>query len=150
MKTTLPVSIKTVEEAKAFLTALHANGEAYHPEDDAHRVDWHATEVITNGDCEQLNRLMKDIYNLPGNDGRHCERMIFDPCEFVTDLNDAQQDGFELLSNIEYCLSDQLTDDFKANPDIVNIMRQIKLVLEFNGKKSNQWGFNVVAEGEKP
>lgn len=40
MKTTLPTAINTIEEAKTFLTELNTNGEAYHPEDDAHDIIW--------------------------------------------------------------------------------------------------------------
>lgn len=46
MKTNLPAAITTIDEAKAFLTELHANGESYHPEDDAHDVE--LLEHITN------------------------------------------------------------------------------------------------------
>jgi len=35
MKTTLPDSITTIDEAKKFLTDLHKNGESYNPEDNA-------------------------------------------------------------------------------------------------------------------
>lgn len=85
MKTTLPAQITTVEEAKAFLSALHANSESYHPEDDAHTVQWTTGESISQADATQLNKLMEDIYNLPGNDGRHVN-LAFDPCEYLLSL----------------------------------------------------------------
>lgn len=87
MKTALPDSIKTVEEAKAFLTALHSNSEAFHPEDDAHDILWDLENVPTYEECEQLNKLMDDIYNLPGNDGKHDNSIAFCPCGFLLDLN---------------------------------------------------------------
>lgn len=37
-KTNVPDGIKTIEEAKTFLTELYKNGEAYHPEDDANEI----------------------------------------------------------------------------------------------------------------
>lgn len=86
MKTKLPISIKTVEEAIAFLTALHTNGEQYHPEDNAHDILW--TTPVTICDENQLNALMEDIYNLPGNDGRHND-LAFDPCEYLLLLGKA-------------------------------------------------------------
>lgn len=86
MKTTLPIAINSIEEAKSFLTELYNNGESFHPEDDAHSIDWSDGEMVTNGDCEQLNKIMEDIYNLPGNDGSHV-KLSFDPCEFLLMLN---------------------------------------------------------------
>lgn len=85
MKTILPESITTVEQAKKFLSDLNLNGELYHPEGDAHEVHW-ATATPTPEECDKLNSLMNDIYNLPGNDGRHCGEMIFDPCEYCLSL----------------------------------------------------------------
>lgn len=82
MKTKLPDSIKTVEEAKVFLTELHNNGESYHPEDSPHDIAWaEGVEPPTHEECEKLYRLMDDIYNLPGNTGEQ-----FDPCGFYLDL----------------------------------------------------------------
>lgn len=78
MKTTLPAQIASIEEAKAFLSALHANGEAYHPEDDAAACG--ICDTMTQ--AHDLNKLMEDIYNLPGNDGRHIN-LAFDPCEWL-------------------------------------------------------------------
>jgi len=83
MKIVLPQSITTVEEAKVFLTELQKNNEAFHPEHSALDVDW--TFNITAEEMMQLDKLMEDIYNLPGNDGRHVD-LVFDPCEFLNDL----------------------------------------------------------------
>lgn len=88
MKTKLPDAITSIEEAKAFLTDLYNNGESYHPEDNAHDVDWNVPHNVTVPDfaeCEHLNKLMDDIYKLPGND--NIESMAFDPCEFLLHLD---------------------------------------------------------------
>jgi len=92
MKTNLPEAITTIAEAKAFLRELHTNREIYHPEDDAHTiVSWDGMPddeaVPTPEQCDQLNKLMEDIYNLPGNDGRHVAPMVFDPCGYGLGLN---------------------------------------------------------------
>lgn len=81
MKTALPDSINTVEEAKKFLTDLYNNGEAYHPEDSAILID-----IFTQQEGEQLNKLMSHIYNLDGNNGNHATPK-FDPCKFLLDLD---------------------------------------------------------------
>lgn len=75
MKTTLPKSIKTKDEAIAFLTELHNNDESFHPEDDAFDVSW----ITVNPSIEErqkLNDLMGEIYQING----------FDPCEILLDL----------------------------------------------------------------
>lgn len=78
MTTTLPTEIKTIEQAKAYLAELYNNGESYHPEDPANLVDWQFTEP-TADECLQLDKLMSDIYKLPG----------FDPCQFLLLLNNS-------------------------------------------------------------
>jgi hypothetical protein len=78
MKTTLPSKITTVEEAKEFLTALFDNNESYHPEDDAHDIDWTTCEP-TEEEKEQLNKLMGNMYGLNG-------EPFFDPCAFLWDM----------------------------------------------------------------
>lgn len=94
MKAFLPDYISTVEEAKNFLFDLHHNGEAFHPEDDAHTIIWVLDHSAPNfAECEQLNKLMSDIYLLKGNDGRHVD-LLFDPCEYLLSLND---ENFHLL-----------------------------------------------------
>lgn len=88
MKTKLPERISTIDEAKVFLTELYNNGESFHPEDDANDIAWEiGDEIPTHKEAEKLNELMEDIYNLPGNDGRHCGAMVFDPCEFILKLD---------------------------------------------------------------
>lgn len=75
IKTSLPESITTIDQAKAFLQSLHDNGEAYHPEDDANSIEWMNSDETnpTAEECEQLNKLMADIYAIGG----------FDPCEYL-------------------------------------------------------------------
>lgn len=78
MKTKLPNQIKTVKEAKAFLTELIINDESYHPEDNANDVFLGTIKnergILTKAECDQLNKLMDDIYDLPNG---------FDPCRFI-------------------------------------------------------------------
>lgn len=79
MKTVLPKEINTVDEAKKFLFELLANGESYHPEDDAHDIIWATPagqQAPTDAEKDQLNDLMSDIYELDG----------FDPCGYLIDM----------------------------------------------------------------
>ena len=84
MKTQLPLSISTIAEAQVFLTNLFNNGEVFHPEDDAHTVAWQGAEPSAD-ECDQLNKLMNDIYALPGNN--NSQDMSFDPCGFILSLD---------------------------------------------------------------
>ena len=81
MKTVLPESITTVEEAKAFLHSLHSNGEDYHPEDDAHDIIWSMwlDEPPTPDECDKLNLLMGQVYEF-------FDEQTFDPCGYLLDL----------------------------------------------------------------
>jgi hypothetical protein len=85
MKTNLPDSINTIDEAKTFLTDLFNNGESFHPEDDAFDINWPKGEQPTDEECSKLNNLMADIYNLEGNHSPY--DMVFDPCEFLLMLD---------------------------------------------------------------
>lgn len=80
MLTKLPTEITNIERAKSFLSDLHNNGEAYHPEDDAHDIVWHVKpeHCPTPEECDQLNKLMDQIYQLDG----------FDACEYLLSLHD--------------------------------------------------------------
>jgi len=83
MKTILPESIKTVYEAKEFLMELTLNGEAFHPEDDAHEVIWAlpTEQIPTEDECEKLNDLMADIFfNI---NAGYRNYPVFDPCEYL-------------------------------------------------------------------
>ena len=85
MKTILPASIATIDQAKQLLTDLHNNGEAYHPEDDATGIVWTDCKSPTLQECELLNKLMKDIYDLPENKNTY-PKLSFDPCVFLLSL----------------------------------------------------------------
>lgn len=79
MKTKLPTEIKSIDEAKKFLSDLYVNGEVYHPEDDAHDIVWNflpESDVPTGEECDRLNKLMGQVYGIG-----------LDPCEFVNELN---------------------------------------------------------------
>lgn len=77
MKTELPKELKTIEEATKFLHDLTDNGEAYHPEDSAHNIIWNLEEEPTEEECDHLNKLMDDIYDL--------EWIGTDPCGIIMD-----------------------------------------------------------------
>ncbi len=81
MKTKLPVAITTVDEAKAFLSELYKNDESYHPEDDANDIEWDGDNPPTKQECDQMNKLMDDIYSLKGQEGNLAK--VFCPCEFL-------------------------------------------------------------------
>lgn len=89
MKTLLPKSIATVEEAKRFLTDLYNNDEEFHPEDNAHDIVWNLedNQIPTFAECEVLNRLMEDIYGLPENKGKRGDEIGFCPCGFLLELD---------------------------------------------------------------
>lgn len=44
---------------------------------------------------------MEQICALPGNDGRHCEPLVFDPCQFLLDLDTITEDGRKYFGNRE-------------------------------------------------
>lgn len=75
MRTTLPDTIKTESEAGAFLTDLHNNGEAFHPDDNAHDIIWHTCNP-TKHERDKLNDLMGQIAKIPN----------FDPCSVFVAL----------------------------------------------------------------
>lgn len=76
MKTQLPESINTIEEAIKFYAELSENQELYHPEDDAHDILWQTAKVSPK-ECDQLNKLRDDVYNLDG------VPEVWDPCDFL-------------------------------------------------------------------
>lgn len=87
MKTVLPKAIKNPFEAAKFLRALYNNKESFHPEDRAENVAWDLPkdQIPTAGEKKQLNKLMQDIYNLPGNENP--QKMFFDPAHFLLNLD---------------------------------------------------------------
>jgi len=86
LKTKLPEAISTVKEAKLFLSELYNNNESFHPEDDANDIVWQTTEP-NEDERKQLNKLMDDIYNLEGNNGKHDASILFCPCEYLLSLD---------------------------------------------------------------
>lgn len=90
MQTKLPAAITTIEGAQTFLLELFNNGESFHPEDNAHNIIWSLPEEQkpTAKECDLLNKLMEDIYNVEGNNGNHANP-VFDPCGYLLDLVNA-------------------------------------------------------------
>jgi len=76
MKTILPSTISTEQQAVDFLTMLHNNGEAFHPEDNAHDIEWGNDDPPTPDQCDKLNSLMEQIYDLG----------TVDPCAVLLEL----------------------------------------------------------------
>lgn len=96
MKTVLPQSITTIDEAKKLLTDLYNNSESFHPEDDANEIMWQSIpdeQIPTKAEGDLLNKLMADIYNLPGNE--NVQTMVFDPCGFLLELDPEYKVGWE-------------------------------------------------------
>lgn len=65
MKTALPDQIKSVLDAKKLFVDLIANGEVFNPDDDANEIIWNGVNV-TKYEREQINRLMGQMWDLPG------------------------------------------------------------------------------------
>lgn len=103
MKTTLPAKIETKEQAIAFLTELHKNGEAFHPEDDATDIyigKGDISRLFTDEEADKLNELMIQIYDLDGNNGNHLNPE-FDPCHVLLVLGNMEDlNNRELLNDI--------------------------------------------------
>ena len=76
MKTQLPEKIENAAQAVEFLTQLFKNGESFHPEDDAHGIVWAVEDPPTPEECDKLNDLMSDIYDLSD----------VDPCGILLEL----------------------------------------------------------------
>lgn len=93
LKIQLPETIQSAEQARQFLDLLCTNNLTYHPEDSAHDVDWHlpTEELPTHEECEQLDKLMADIYNMEGNNGNHATPK-FCPCEYILMKDEAAVD----------------------------------------------------------
>jgi len=77
MKTILPESITTVEEAKAYLDQLCLNSEAYHCDDPAR--DCFDADECTDAEAEKMDELMQQIFVLIGNPDHTNVPMLFDP-----------------------------------------------------------------------
>lgn len=68
MKTNLPESITTIEEAEAFLSELHENGESFNPDDAAQDVAWPIGKHPNRYELTKLNILMNEVLNVDGFD----------------------------------------------------------------------------------
>ncbi len=131
MKTTLPKKIETVEEAQNFLLALRANGESYHPEDDAAQIVNGKTgkDMFTKAEAKKVNTLMAQVHALKG----------FDPCQLLLDADkkffftDKARAGgnysvslFRVRSGIEMGLYDDLIDELPEGEDEVKFHEWIE------------------------
>lgn len=76
IKTNLPEAITSISQAKQFLRELDDNDESYDPTTDANDL---MGQPFTTAEANHLNKLMQDIYSLPGN---------FDAYEFIAGLRD--------------------------------------------------------------
>lgn len=78
MKTSLPIAIHTIAEAKKFLKELYNNNESFHPEDNAKDIiTSNGKRLFTDSEADKLNALMDQIYYLKS----------FDPCEYIINLD---------------------------------------------------------------
>lgn len=78
MKTILPTTISTKEEAVDFFRNLYINGEAFHPDDDANDL---SGDPFTKEEGDKLNNLIEQISNIDPN---------FDYYEPLCDFNRIQ------------------------------------------------------------
>lgn len=79
MKTNLDREINCDQDAEQFLQELIDNNEHYHPEEDAHDIEW-LTVNCSFEEAEKLNGLMTRIY-----DGIMMGEITKDPCEYILD-----------------------------------------------------------------
>ncbi len=84
MKTKLPQSINTIDEAKAFLMELYNNEEDF--VDPAINALLLGKDMFTIDEAESINRLMYQIYTLPENLGRV---RALDPAKYWLELETA-------------------------------------------------------------
>ena len=82
MKTKLPAKISSIKQARKFLTELQKNDEGYHPEDSASDFP----NLFTPDEAVILDRLMSEIYALPGNED--VMNMALDPAQVLLDLDE--------------------------------------------------------------
>jgi len=77
--TKLPESIKSVDDAKVFLLALHENGESYDPDALSFDIDWISVRPSIE-ELNHLNTLMDQIWSL------NEVPELFDPHGYLLDL----------------------------------------------------------------
>jgi hypothetical protein len=143
----LPNAITSIKEAKEYLNLLEKEGMIYHPEDDANDI---IGFDITKEEGDHLNKLMEDIYNLPGNDGKHDDTILFCPCEYIISISDEdyikdmkaedEQDFYQSLN------ATVTTEDYNgyslkryqaADIDCTMIFKDEKLVSSINATTGN-------------
>lgn len=64
----IPEKISTIVQAENFLFTLVKNGYAFHPDDNAHDINWQDVEPPTPDECQRLNKAMAQCCALPGMD----------------------------------------------------------------------------------
>lgn len=135
MKTKLPSTIATIKEAQNFLLELHANGEQFHPEDNAIGMHWGQCEPPTADQEVHLNKLMQDIYALPGNDGDHANP-DFDPCLYLLAMDkkdmvlSTDEEKFTLL---EYITENDWYVIKEALPEVLDLERGNEITFQSQG-----------------
>lgn len=62
---TLPESINSASEAKAYLKLLHDTGYIYHPDDPASDIEWNKRmdHQPTTDECTQMDMLMSSCFD---------------------------------------------------------------------------------------
>ena len=84
MKTKLPKSSTTPDQAKAYIDQLIENGETYNFEDDAHEVTWAQQGGPTKKQRDQMNVLAKQMSKLDDfNPGTYLLEQIEGPRMFT-------------------------------------------------------------------
>lgn len=86
MKTNLSITISIPEDIEAFFQELEDNNEMFHPEDDAHGIEW-GEVVPTNEEKDKLNELMQQCFNVHD-----------DPCGIAWDIFE-KTEFYQMLIN---------------------------------------------------
>jgi len=81
LKTKLPDTIRTIEQAKSYLTELHKNGESYHPDESAFEIVWQFEGDPPRHQLLSLDRLMDQIHKIEG----------FNACDFLNSLIEQEE-----------------------------------------------------------
>lgn len=85
LKTSIPDTITTIDQAKEYLKQLFDNNESYHPDDSADSISWDVE--LTPEKAAQMDILMNSIYNLPCT-GEYSYNCFFDPCAYIMELGE--------------------------------------------------------------
>lgn len=114
MKTKLPDSIKTIEDAKRLIKSLFDNGEGFHPEDDAHDIIWGEGTTMSKKEGDKLNVLTEQMYSIEGNDiSAHRYGRGFDPCAYYMELIDERKLFFAEVNRegVKMTICDNVVDE---------------------------------------